>query len=211
MALDPALHVTVSGPALPAATVVFVHGIGDNHETWELQRAALDSTSVRHVAYDHRGFGRSEARTARRVTITDLARDLGAVIDDQPDAPIILVGHSMGTMTIQALAAARPDLFLARVAGVLLLAGPGAGREIAGGIPLPVARVVSGSVRRGLFLAAGLPSRSPFVRGIVALMVEAAYGPRGDRTMRAAVRTRVAGVSTRTLVTHVDACLTFHA
>ena len=51
-----------------------------------------------------------------------LGRDLDAVLRAlAPDGPLVLVGHSMGGMTIMALAEQRPELFAERVAGVALL------------------------------------------------------------------------------------------
>ena len=38
-----------------------------------------------------------------------------------PTGPVVLAGHSMGGMTIMALAAARPELFGDRVRGVALV------------------------------------------------------------------------------------------
>ena len=38
-----------------------------------------------------------------------------------PRGPVVLVGHSMGGMTIMALAAARPELFGDRIVGVALM------------------------------------------------------------------------------------------
>jgi pimeloyl-ACP methyl ester carboxylesterase len=55
--------------------------------------------------------------------VDQLGRDLAAVLDQLvPTGPVVLAGHSMGGMTIMALADQRPDLFRpgGQVAGVLL-------------------------------------------------------------------------------------------
>lgn len=60
-----------------------------------------------------------------------LATDLGCVLDGLADLTgkqVVLVGHSMGGMTVLALAAQRPELFGSHVAGVALL-GTGAGHD----------------------------------------------------------------------------------
>jgi pimeloyl-ACP methyl ester carboxylesterase len=50
-------------------------------------------------------------------------RDLAAVLDAVvPAGPVVLAGHSMGGMTIMALARRHPELFGPRVVGVFLLA-----------------------------------------------------------------------------------------
>ena len=57
-------------------------------------------------------------RTARPVTIDQLGRDLKAVIDAAaPEGPLVLVGHSMGGMTVMALADQYPELVRERVVG----------------------------------------------------------------------------------------------
>jgi pimeloyl-ACP methyl ester carboxylesterase len=62
------------------------------------------------------------------VSIDQLGRDLKAVIDAAvPQGPIVLVGHSMGGMTIMALAAHYPELIRERVVGVGLV-GTSSGR-----------------------------------------------------------------------------------
>jgi pimeloyl-ACP methyl ester carboxylesterase len=51
-----------------------------------------------------------------------LGRDLARVIESRaPRGPVVLVGHSMGGMTIMALAALRPELFGTKVVGAALL------------------------------------------------------------------------------------------
>ena len=59
-----------------------------------------------------------------RATIDRTGRDLGEVLDaTTPSGPVVLAGHSMGGMSILALARQRPELFGDRVVGVFLLAG----------------------------------------------------------------------------------------
>jgi pimeloyl-ACP methyl ester carboxylesterase len=66
-------------------------------------------------------------------TLDQLGRDLGRVIDETtPDGPVVLLGHSMGGMTIMSLARQRPELFGPRVEGVFLLATSSGGLVEAG-------------------------------------------------------------------------------
>ena len=112
---------------VPAAlTVVLVHGFALDRRTWHFQRrslARLTDPAVRQVIFDLRSHGRSERAPRNSCTIDQLGRDLDAVLRAlAPDGPLVLVGHSMGGMTIMALAEQRPDLFADRVLGVALLA-----------------------------------------------------------------------------------------
>ena len=75
------------------------------------------------VIYDQRSHGRSERAPRASCTIDQLGHDLAAVLRAlAPDGPLVLVGHSMGGMTIMALAEQQPELFAERVLGVAFLA-----------------------------------------------------------------------------------------
>lgn len=125
-----ALAVYVDGPADAAVTLVLAHGWTLDARAWEPHARALaggadgdadGNGGVRVVRYDQRGHGRSEGGITRPWSIDLLGQDLAAVIEQTaPEGPLVLGGHSMGGMTIMALAAARPDLIADRVRGVLL-------------------------------------------------------------------------------------------
>lgn len=103
-------------------TVVFCHGYALNLDSWHYQRQALRGLA-RLVLYDQRSHGRSQRAGFESHHVDQLGRDLGTVIDEiAPEGPLLLVGHSMGGMTVMALAAQRPDLFEDRVFGVALIA-----------------------------------------------------------------------------------------
>jgi pimeloyl-ACP methyl ester carboxylesterase len=105
----------------PEPTLVFVHGFALNLDCWHFQRLFFRG-KYRMVFYDHRSHGRSERSDLEHATIEQLALDLRRVVDQlAPDGPVVLVGHSMGGMTIVALAEEHPELFGDRVAGVALL------------------------------------------------------------------------------------------
>ncbi|MEU8585533.1 alpha/beta hydrolase [Streptomyces sp. NPDC048664] len=132
-------------------TVVFSHGYCLNQDSWHFQRAALRGV-VRTVHWDQRSHGRSGRGFAQAegtaVSIDQLGRDLKAVIDAAaPEGPVVLVGHSMGGMTVMALADQYPELIRDRVAGVALV-GTSAGRLGEVNFGLPVAGV--NAVRRVL-------------------------------------------------------------
>jgi pimeloyl-ACP methyl ester carboxylesterase len=116
------LHVEVDGDPAATLTVVLSHGFTARLAEWELQRAALRKRA-RLVLWDQRGHGRSGWTRLTAATIDRTGRDLGEVLDaTTPTGPVVLVGHSMGGMSVMALARQRPELFGPRVVGVLLLA-----------------------------------------------------------------------------------------
>ncbi|MEU1225250.1 MULTISPECIES: alpha/beta hydrolase [unclassified Streptomyces] len=147
------------GRKAPApVTVVFSHGYCLNQDSWHFQRAALRGL-VRTVHWDQRSHGRSGHGNSQAgpdgvpVSIDLLGRDLKAVLDAAaPEGPLVLVGHSMGGMTVMALAEQYPELIRDRVAGVALV-GTSAGKldEVSYGLPLAgvnaVRRVLPGVLR----------------------------------------------------------------
>ncbi len=85
---------------------------------------------MRTVFYDHRSHGRSGKSGDDNATIDQLGIDLLSVLDAVvPDGPVVLVGHSMGGMTIVALAEQHPELFGDRIIGVGLISTTAGGLE----------------------------------------------------------------------------------
>ena len=123
---DAQLHTVVDGADDAQVTLVLAHG-------WTLAQAAWDDVAdllmprvadggLRLVRYDQRGHGRSTWGEEPEVSIDLLGGDLAAVLDTvAPEGPLVLGGHSMGGMTIMALAAQRPEVFGERVRGVALV------------------------------------------------------------------------------------------
>src|SRR3954463_16745846 len=116
------LHVEIDENPNAELTVVMAHGFTARLAEWELQRKALRHRA-RLVLFDQRGHGRSGWTRLTEATIDRTGRDLGQVLDaTTPDGPVVLAGHSMGGMSVMALARQRPELFGTRVVGVFLLA-----------------------------------------------------------------------------------------
>jgi len=121
------LHVEVDGPSSGSASwaqdpaLVFVHGWTLTSDCWHFQRAAFRERH-RVVLYDQRSHGRSGRSDASHCTVEQLARDLARVIEEVvPDGPLVLVGHSMGGMTIMGFAEHFAERVRDRVAGAVLL------------------------------------------------------------------------------------------
>lgn len=128
-------------PAEP--TLVFVHGFCLDMGTFYFQRKELTRRGdYRMVFYDQPGHGRSGKLESGEYELPTLAEGLRAVIDDTvPDGPLVLIGHSMGGMTIMAFAELYPELFGDRVVATVLMATSG-GRmeETKFGLPALIAR-----------------------------------------------------------------------
>lgn len=117
-------------------TIIFCHGYALNLDSWHYQRQALRGRA-RLVLYDQRSHGRSQRADFDTHHVDQLGSDLGSVIDAvAPTGPLMLIGHSMGGMTIMALAAQRPELFRERIFGVALIATT-AGGLVRGPLGLP--------------------------------------------------------------------------
>ena len=105
--------------------IVMVHGWTCNTAYWYPQINHLASSEGgrrRVVVYDQRGHGLSE-RGLRRPTIAMLGQDLDAVLEAAVPAGrrAILVGHSMGGMTIMSWAGQYPEKVGSRVSAVVLV------------------------------------------------------------------------------------------
>jgi pimeloyl-ACP methyl ester carboxylesterase len=114
------LRVARSGVGRPGEpTLVLAHGWSQDLRTWDralgdLRRAGVTAPVLR---YDHRGHGGSESPGREGATIGRAADDLAAILTDHVEGPVVLAGHSMGGMTLMALAERHPDLVRSRVVG----------------------------------------------------------------------------------------------
>jgi pimeloyl-ACP methyl ester carboxylesterase len=101
--------------------VVLVHGFAMTMDCWHYQRKALRGRR-RIVLYDQRSHGRSERSAQDHATIEQLGQDLYSVLTALTgDEPVVLVGHSMGGMSVVALAEVHPELFGDKVVGAALI------------------------------------------------------------------------------------------
>jgi pimeloyl-ACP methyl ester carboxylesterase len=144
------LHVEVDGPDDAALTVVFSHGYGLTQDSWHYQRRDLPADGdLRMVFWDQRSHGRSGRSDHAHATIDQCGEDLLAVLDATtvPGRPVVLVGHSMGGMTIMALADRHPELFGDRVVGVgLVNTSSGRLAELTLGLPEAFGKVFRAAV-----------------------------------------------------------------
>jgi pimeloyl-ACP methyl ester carboxylesterase len=135
------LNVETTGPDNAPVTVLLVHGWTCSTRSWHHQVEGLPrilgQDAVRIVTYDHRGHGRSGAGLVGSQRIEQLADDLVTVLDTVVgDGPIVYAGHSMGGMTLMALADERPELFGSRIAAAALVSTT-SGQASSGAFGLP--------------------------------------------------------------------------
>jgi pimeloyl-ACP methyl ester carboxylesterase len=120
------LRVDEHGDPDAPVTLVLVHCFVVDRHDWDPVLPGLADacgTPVRVITYDHRGYGESDAADLGSATLDRLGDDLAELLAERvPHGPVVLAGHSMGGMTIMALAERHPELVTERVAGVLFLA-----------------------------------------------------------------------------------------
>jgi len=125
-------------------TVVLSHGFSLNSTIWHHQMREL-SSEIRMVMYDHRGHGYSGLPPSDDWSLDALAQDLEAVIRDASNRePVIVVGHSMGGMTLLRYCELFPDAIGARVRGLVLVDTTSA--DVMGGLLPALARRVQAAV-----------------------------------------------------------------
>jgi pimeloyl-ACP methyl ester carboxylesterase len=179
------LSVEEIGPKDAPLTVVFVHGYTLSMASWTFQRRALaEELATAHghrpvarlVFYDQRGHGASARGPAEHATIEQLARDLDTVLERRaPRGPVVLVGHSMGGMTIMGLAALRPELFGSRVVGVALIStSSGNLADLSFGLPEMLTRVRAAVLPVAAWTMRRRPAFAERTRWLAADLVSAA-------------------------------------
>jgi pimeloyl-ACP methyl ester carboxylesterase len=111
------LYVEEVGPVTDRATV-FIHSSAMRTDIWHYQIPGIGAHRL--VFYDLRGHGLSQPKGAAPFTITQLADDLLAVIDDAGIHEVVLVGHSIGGMIALELCKERPELLHSLIKGLVL-------------------------------------------------------------------------------------------
>ncbi|MGW7378793.1 alpha/beta fold hydrolase [Streptomyces sp. NPDC054794] len=158
------LHVEVHGPE-DAPPVVLAHGWTCSTAFWAAQIRDL-AADHRVIAYDQRGHGHSPASPA--CTTEALADDLEAVLAHTLAAgeKAVVVGHSMGGMTVMA-ASARPRFREHAVA--VLLCSTGSSRLVAESrvVPLRACRLRTWLTARVLGSSAPLGPVTPVAKRIL--------------------------------------------
>lgn len=91
-----------------ATAVYLLHGVGGGKQAWRDNLPALAGAGYRAIAWDMPGYG--DSPTITPYTVAGLADSLRALIAHTGAACNVVLGHSMGGMVAQELAARAPQL-----------------------------------------------------------------------------------------------------
>lgn len=171
------LAVSVAGPSA-GRTVVLAHCWMGLRAFWAPVAHRLVDDGYRVVVYDLRGHGHSTLGEGV-ASIRNLGDDVRAVLEAVDAHEAVLVGHSMGGMSIQSYATEHPEDFRARVGGVVLVAT--AARVLGRAVPAALAEMALGE--RALWARSGRLGRR-FARRAI-----------GQRAQRAHVDLTLEGVT----------------
>lgn len=136
------LETLLAGPA-GGPPVVLSHCWTGAMDVWAPVARRLVRMGHRVVLYDQRGHGKSTFGNGLD-DVRRLGDDLAQVLAALDLRDVILVGHSMGGMTVQAYVGAHPDDAVERVSGVVLVAT--AARTLGRALPAFVAETAMGDV-----------------------------------------------------------------
>ena len=89
-------------------SLVFLHGIGGGHHSWDDQLPFFAAHGFGAHAWDQPGYGHSA--TVEPYDLPAIAASLARLIVALDDGPVVLVGHSMGGFIAQETYARHPEL-----------------------------------------------------------------------------------------------------
>lgn len=125
------LVVRESGPEDAPVTVVFAHGFCMNMGAFHFQRRELSAMwgeQVRMIFYDQRGHGSSGAAAPETYTVEQLGQDLELVLTTMaPRGSVVLIGHSMGGMTVLSHARQFPRRYGSHIVGAAIISSAAEG------------------------------------------------------------------------------------
>ncbi|HVV07813.1 lysophospholipase [Amycolatopsis sp.] len=129
-------------PPEPRAVVVFFHGLGEHIGSYEPFAAALNDAGFALWAADHAGHGRSEGVRVLIESVDNLLDDAETLVrlarEAHPDLPLVVAGHSLGSLVAALLTGERAvaPSALVLAGSSLLPEGGGLAELVAGGVDL---------------------------------------------------------------------------
>ena len=86
------------------AVAVIVHGLCEHQGRYDYFADLFHKAGIGTYRFDHRGHGRSEGERTYYGDFNELLDDTNVIvdmaIDENPDVPVFLIGHSMGGFTV---------------------------------------------------------------------------------------------------------------
>ena len=119
--MDLSCHWRVLGQS-SAPPIVLIHGFGASSSHWRHNAGVLAAAGYRVFSLDLIGFGRSDQPGLNRHFSLDnrlWSRQLAAFLEEVVQQPAVLVGNSLGGLTVLTTAALRPELVKAAIAAPL--------------------------------------------------------------------------------------------
>ena len=109
------LYYEVDEAPEPKAVALIVHGFGDHCGRYPRLTEQLTSWGITCYRFDYRGHGRSEGKRGHILSFKDYLQDVETmrtrVVDDHPDLPKALLGHSNGGLISLHSASEAPEVW----------------------------------------------------------------------------------------------------
>jgi len=123
------IHVAEQGTG---PLVILCHGFPESWYSWRHQLGALAQAGFRAVAFDLRGYGRSDApEEVEKYTVLHHVGDVVGLLDALGVKQAVIAGHDVGATVAWQAALLRPDRFR----GVIALGPPFRPRAFGGAVP----------------------------------------------------------------------------
>ncbi len=97
----------------PKAAIVIVHGLAEHQGRYDYVAEKFHQAGFTTYRFDHRGHGQSEGERGYYEDYEDMLKDVNIVVDraieENPDKPVFLLGHSMGGFAVSLYGAKYTD------------------------------------------------------------------------------------------------------
>ncbi len=96
------------------AALVIVHGLAEHQGRYDYVADKLHEAGISTYRFDHRGHGQSDGDRGYYSDFNEIIDDVNEIVkialEENPDIPVFVLGHSMGGYAVSLFAAKYPDL-----------------------------------------------------------------------------------------------------